>query len=215
VVAVSEAAPGRERTRARIVDAARRLFAERGYAGASIRAIAAEASVDPALVHHYCGSKEDLFREALAFPVDPARIAASVMADGVEAAPERFVRTFLELWDSPETQPALLSFLRRAIAEPENAELLRDFVGSRLLAVVAGTVLADVEPAEAQARIAFTMSQLLGLALTRHVLRIGPLVAMSVDELVVAVSPTIARYLTGDLSQPCPVPDQTRSDDHS
>src|SRR5258706_15310717 len=93
--------PGNQDTREAILAAARRAFSERGFDGASIRAIATSAGVDPALVHHYFGSKDQLFVATMQLPIDPSQFLPKVFEGGIDGVGERLVRTFLQLWDSP------------------------------------------------------------------------------------------------------------------
>src|SRR5919204_863212 len=94
--------PGAPDTRATILEAARASFAESGFAGTTIRRVASAAGVDAALVHHYFGTKDDLFLAAMELPVDPRQALAPALADGAEGAGERLLRVFLTLWDDPE-----------------------------------------------------------------------------------------------------------------
>jgi AcrR family transcriptional regulator len=191
---------GRPETRQAILEAARALFAERGFAGTSIRAVAAAASVDLALVPHYFGNKEGLFRAALEMPIDPAAVIATVVADGPEDAPLRLAETLLRVWDAPDTGPAIVSVLRRAVAEQGSTDMLRDFLGATVVRAVSGALLGDLPQDEARARVALVVSQMLGLAMLRKVLALEPIASMPADELAVAVAPTISRYLYGDLT---------------
>lgn len=181
-------------TRAEILGAARRLFAERGFAGASVRAIASEAGVDPALVHHYFGPKDDLFITALELPVDPRVVLAGVAADGVDGAGERLLRAFLAVWDDPGFRPQLLGFAR-TLFEPAAAPLLRDgFLSVVLLPL--GRALGVTEP---ERRMPVVASQVVGLVLLRYLLVVEPLASMAVDELVAIYAPTLQRYLEDPL----------------
>jgi AcrR family transcriptional regulator len=191
---------GRPETRQEILEAARTLFAERGYVGTSIRAVATAASVDPALVPHYFGNKEGLFRAALEIPIDPEDIVRTIVSAGPEQAPMRLVETLLRVWDSPVTGPAMVSVLRRAVAEQGSTEMLRDFFGATVLRVITGALLEDLPPEEARARAALVVSQMFGLVLMRRVLALEPIASMPADRLAAAVAPTIARYLHGDLT---------------
>ena len=93
--------PGGPDTRGQILAAARKSFADKGFGGTTIRAVAAEAGVDPALVHHYFGSKDDLFLAALEIPVDPRALVPAVFEAGVDGGGERLLRLFLSVWDDP------------------------------------------------------------------------------------------------------------------
>lgn len=190
--------PGQPDTRGAILVAARRLFAAHGLKGATVRRIAAEAEVDPALVHHYFGTKDELFRAALDIPIEPAALLEEVFADGVEQAPERLVRMFLRVWDDPHTGAAMASFLRTAVATEESAAMARQFFGA-VVVKAAEARLAHLEPEEVPARVSLVFSQMLGLALTRRILKVEPLAGMPVEQLVALVAPTVGRYLLGDL----------------
>ena len=117
--------PGGPDTRAAILSAARELFAASGFGGTTIRAIAAAAGVDPALVHHYFGTKDDLFVAALELPVDPRKVLAPVIAEGPDGAAERMLRVFLSVWDDPELRLPLLG-LARGMLDPAGTKLMKD-----------------------------------------------------------------------------------------
>lgn len=186
--------PGSPDTRAHILAAARALFAERGFTGTTIRAIAGEAAVDPALVHHYFGGKADLFVAALELPVDPRELLAPAIAEGPDGAAERILRVFLSVWDDPELRLPLLGLVR-GMAEPTGQRMIRD---GFLVAVIAplGEALGIDQP---QLRMPLVASQLLGLILIRYLLEVEPLASLSAEEVVTLYAPTIQRYLTGEL----------------
>ena len=129
--------PGAPDTRAEVLAAARTSFAEKGFRGTTIRAVAASAGVDPALVHHYFGSKDDLFVAALEIPVDPREVLGPVVAAGPDGAGERLLRTVLGVWDDPAVQPGLLAMVRSLLAD-DSGGMVRD----AFLPVVVGPVLA-------------------------------------------------------------------------
>lgn len=189
---------GSPETRREILDSARTLFAERGFTGTSIRAVAADAGVDPALVHHYYGTKEGLFRAALDVPFDPTVLITRMTEGGTDEVPRRLVGTFLGVWESEETGPAMVSFLRRAMADQESTALLRDFAGSTVLRTAAEQLLGHLDPAAARPRVALVVSQMLGLVVLRHVLCVEPLASLTTAQIAEAVTPTIERYLYGD-----------------
>ncbi len=186
--------PGAPDTRAAILVAARELFAAAGYAGTSIRAVAAAAGVDAALVHHYFGTKDDLFLAALELPVDPRAMIAPVVAAGLDGAGERLFRVFLQVWDDERNQASLLALVR-GLAEPSGQRLLRDGV----LQMVLGPVGRALDLDRSQERLALVASQMVGVVILRYLLRVEPLVSMGPDELVAAYGPTLQRYLTGPL----------------
>jgi AcrR family transcriptional regulator len=186
--------PGNPGTREAILAAAREAFARHGYAGASVRRIAAAAGVDPALVHHYFGTKDDLFAAALELPFSPAKVLPEVLAGDRDGIGERLLRVFLGIWDGPAGQRALAA-LRATLASEADAGLFREFVISQVLRRAA----AEYAISDAARRIPLAASQLIGLVIGRYVLRIEPLAGATVDWLAATVGPTIQRYLTGDL----------------
>jgi len=185
--------PGSADTRGEILVAARTEFATKGYDGATIRGIARAADVDPALVHHYFGGKEQVFVAAMELPFDPSVMLPTILAQGVDGMGERLVRQFLAVWGDPDSRAPFLAMLRSATTSEPAAAMLRSFVSEALLRrVVAGL---DVPDAELRASLA--AAHLVGLALLRYVVRIPPLAAASEDEIVAIVAPTVQRYLTG------------------
>ena len=186
--------PGAPDTRAEVLAAARTSFAEKGFRGTTIRAVASAAGVDPALVHHYFGTKDDLFVAALEIPVDPREVLAPVVAAGPDGAGERLLRTFLSVWDDPDIQPGLLALVRSIMAD-DNAGLVRD----GFIPVVVGPVLAGLVTDRPEVRIPLVTSQIVGLIVARYVIAFPPLALMPAEDLVARVGPTLQRYLTGDL----------------
>jgi AcrR family transcriptional regulator len=190
--------PGNPATREAILSASRAAFAERGYDAASIRQIATGAGVDPALVHHYFGTKEQLFLEAVQAPIDPRELIPQVLAGGVEGVGERLVRTFLRVWDSPRGATAA-ALLRSAVTNEWTARMLREFVITQILRRAIREL--GLDGPDALLRAGLVASQILGLATTRYVLKLEPMATASPDQLAAAIGPTIQRYLTGDIGQ--------------
>ncbi|MFF0820915.1 TetR family transcriptional regulator [Micromonospora haikouensis] len=188
--------PGNPGTREAILDAARAAFAERGFDAASIRSIAAAAGVDPALVHHYFGGKDQLFLAAMGAPLDPGELLPWVLAGDADGVGERLVRTFLGVWDSP-AGAAAVALLRSAVSNEWTARLLREFLVTQVLRRVLHHL--DVDPAELPLRGSLVASQLVGLALMRYVVRLEPVASAPPETLVAAVGPTVQRYLRGGL----------------
>lgn len=184
-------------TRQTILDAAMKTFAETGFENASIRKIAGTAKVDPALVHRYFGSKDELFIAALDVPITPSEVIPQVVGGGRDEVGERLVRTFLSIWDSPRGS-AGVAILRSAVAHPWIARLLREFVFTRVILPAFTELGLDDDPLRDR-RATLVASQILGLALTRHVLQFEPLASASQAELVAAIGPTLQRYITGDI----------------
>ena len=187
--------PGESDTREAILTAARNGFAELGYDRATIRGVAATAGVDPALVIHYFGSKDELFEAALELPVRPAEIFARGAAAGPDQLGATIVRTFLEAWEPPETRVRLMAMLRSAMTNDAAMAMIRDL----LVREVFGPITQALGVPDAQLRATLVGSQFVGLAIMRFIARLEPLASASVDELVAAVGPTVQRYLTGEI----------------
>ncbi|HVU60481.1 MAG TPA: TetR family transcriptional regulator [Mycobacteriales bacterium] len=182
--------PGPTQTKDAIVTAARAQFAERGYGATTIRSVAADAGVNPALVHHYFGTKDRLFLEVLQWPLDPIELVTDLLASGpCSRFPRRFTAAFIAAWRDPATGPALQAMARRAIGDPDSAALMRNLVENLLLPRFA-QILGVPE-----ANVAAAISHLLGLMLAATVLRVAPLATATDEELVELVSPAVARYL--------------------
>jgi AcrR family transcriptional regulator len=181
--------PGDSGSRDAILDAALDLFAEHGYDGASMRAIAAAAGVDPALIRHFFGDKETLFTTVVADRTAiPGRLAAALSGDR-ETVGERITDTYLSLWEEPGTRPILLALVRSAASSPTAASMLRELLGGIVEGQTGG------EPFHAEA-FALAGSHLFGLAVARHVLGLPALTALDHDTLVARVAPTVSRYLS-------------------
>jgi AcrR family transcriptional regulator len=182
-------------TRSGILAAARALFAEHGYAGTTIRSVATAAGVDAALVHHYFGTKDELFLAALELPVDPRALIGPAMAGPVEEAAERFLGVFLSVWDDPDIQPSLLSFAR-GMLDPSAARLL----SKGFLPVVIQPIGVALGVSDPALRMPLVASQVIGLILMRYLLAVEPLASMPRDQVIATFAPTIQRYLTGPLA---------------
>jgi len=186
--------PGTPDTRAAILGTARTSFADKGYAGTTIRGVAAAAGVDAALVHHYFGTKDDLFVAALELPVDPREAIAPALVGGPDGAGERVLRVFVAVWDDPANTPVFVA-LARTLLDPSSSHLLRDGFLPVVLQPV-GRALALDRP---DFRMSLVASQMLGIILGRYVLALEPLASLPADAVVATYAPTIQRYLTGDL----------------
>jgi AcrR family transcriptional regulator len=191
--------PGAPDTRAEVLAAARASFAEKGFRGTTIRAVAAAAGVDPALVHHYFGSKDDLFLAALEMPVDPRALLAPVVAQGPDGAGERLLRTFLSVWDEPDTQVRLLAVVRSVLGD-DDARLLKE----GFIPVVVGPVLAQLVKDRPEVRIPLVASQVMGLIVTRYVVALPAMAQMPAEDVVARIGPVLQHYLTGDVDGGAP-----------
>jgi AcrR family transcriptional regulator len=194
--------PGAHDTRSDIVAAARRAFAARGLDGTSIRAVAREAGVDPALVHHYFESKQALFVAAMELPFRPADIAAQVLAGDPRTVGRRLVLAVLGLMEDDDARQVVLSVLRSAIDDPAAAAVLR----TSLLRDAVGPVAQAVGRPPAELRATLVGSQLAGLLIHRYVLQLEPLASTDPHVVAAAVGPALQHYLTGDLDVPSEQP---------
>ena len=183
--------PGKSTTRAAILEVARRRFSESGYDATSMRAIAAEAGVDPSVVVHFFGSKDGLFRAAVGWPFDPSGIASEVELRGKGDLGAGLARTFLGYWDDPRTGPRLLAMLRSATSRETSATLLREFLGREIFSQVAPVLGRPPEPLQVE----LAAGQLVGVAVLRYVLRIEPIASTPIDELVARVGPVLDHHL--------------------
>jgi AcrR family transcriptional regulator len=187
--------PGAPDTRAAILAAARHRFAASGFGRTSVRSIAAEAGVDPALVHHYFGTKDELFLAALELPVDPRKILLPAIAEGgIDGAAERMVRAFLTVWDEPEIRVRLVAVFR-GVLDADGEKLVRE----GFLPLVLGPVGAALGIDRPELRMPLVASQMLGLIMLRYVIGVEPLASLPPDDVVAIYAPTLQRYLTGEL----------------
>ncbi|WP_460725823.1 TetR/AcrR family transcriptional regulator [Nocardia heshunensis] len=175
-------------TRAAILEAARRRFAEDGYRKATIRAIAADAGIDPSMVMRYYGNKDGLFDAALDVDLELPDLGAAE-SDSLGAL---LAGRFLELWEQPPTSDILLTLLRSAVTDEEVHERMQRIFTGQLMPAV----LRFGDPADAPHRAGLIATQILGLALCRYVLRLPPVVALTPEQVVADIGPTIQRYLT-------------------
>ncbi|WP_460625994.1 TetR/AcrR family transcriptional regulator [Intrasporangium mesophilum] len=187
--------PRADRTDVRgdILAAARTLFAARGFRGTTMRAVADAAGVDVALVPYYFGNKDGLFAATLELPVDPRAKLDEIFAQGLDGIGERIARTMAMLVDDEATGPAMLGLMRSAMTEGPAHDVVRDFIEN----VIIEGYARHLDAPDARRRAALAATQIVGVAMGRHVLRIEPLASMSVDELVEHVGPTLQRYLEG------------------
>ena len=192
--------PGRrpgdpEVTRQAILAAARSVFSDAGFERATIRGIASRAGVDPALIHHHFGAKQELFIAAHQLPFDPAQLIESLQEVPPEQRGEQIVRMYLNVFGLPDS-PAL-SLLRAATTNESAARMLREF----LQAVLLDNAVALTNATDARLRVALIGSHMIGVLFARNVVGVPELSERSVEELVTVLAPTVDRYLnTPDLS---------------
>lgn len=187
--------PGDSGTRDAILAAARESFGSTGFNGTTIRGVARAAGVDPALVHHFFGTKQGLFGSAMELPFDPSRVVADLLTDGTAGLGERVVRTFLAIWDGTPGQGPMLALLRSAVTDERAANSLRAFLTRALLTPLAQATGHD----RPELRANLVASQMIGLAVMRYVVRLEPLASAHADELAPALGPALDHYLNAPL----------------
>jgi AcrR family transcriptional regulator len=190
--------PGRSGTREAILGAARESFTASGYDRASIRDIARRAGVDPALVHHYYGSKHELFSAAIELPIDIASVIGTVLRGERERVGERIVALLLSVWDNRRDRSPLVALVRSAVTSEDAARMLREFLASVLFARLAEALEAPDVPL----RASLAASQIMGLLITRYIVRVEPIASAPAPVVIAAIGPNLQRYLTGDLGLP-------------
>ncbi|MDD7836662.1 MULTISPECIES: TetR/AcrR family transcriptional regulator [Paenarthrobacter] len=190
--------PG-DHSREAIVAAARTLFAEQGFEGTSLRQVAREAGVDPAMVHHFFKGKDELFAASVELPADPAEVLSDVENVAPTVRAEAIVRAVLELWEGP-ARHALVAFARGTIGSQAKTALLREMVTRAVLPRITAGLPGSAE--EIRLRGNLVATQVVGLMLARYVIRMQPLASAPRDEVVRLVAPNIQRYLTGNLDSP-------------
>jgi AcrR family transcriptional regulator len=192
--------PGNVDTRDDIIQAAKRVFAANGYDKASLRAVAREAGVDAALVHHYFDGKSDLFVAAMALPFDPREVkeASGDNSDSLTYKGSRIIEGFLIMWDRAEkTGSSFASVAQAMAASPAVADAIREFVSERVWRH--GIVIEGDDEATYHRRRALVSSQLMGLAFTRYLLRVPPISTATPAEIGRWAGPTLERYVLGSV----------------
>nr|WP_090275040.1 TetR family transcriptional regulator [Mycolicibacterium komanii]CRL68018.1 transcriptional regulator [Mycolicibacterium komanii] len=187
--------PGPSDTRDRILTSARELFARNGIDKTSIRAIAAAAGVDPALVHHYFGTKTQLFAAAIHIPIDPMQILGPLQQVPVEEIGRTLPSLLLPLWDS-EMGKGFIATLRSIIAGNDTS-LVRSFLQEVIAREVGSRV--DNPPGSGPVRVQFVASQLVGVVMARYILELEPFKSLPVEQIAETIAPNLQRYLTGEL----------------
>jgi AcrR family transcriptional regulator len=187
--------PGTSDTRDRILASARELFARNGIDKTSIRAIASGAGVDAALVHHYFGTKQQLFVAAIRIPIDPMQVIGPLRETPLDELGLKLPSLLLPLWDS-EMGSGLIATLRSLLAGSE-VSLVRSFLQEVVAVEVGGRV--DDPPGSGRIRVQFVASQLVGVVMARYILELEPFKSLPVQQVAETIAPNLQRYLTGDL----------------
>ena len=191
--------PGNVDTRGEIVEAAKRVFAAKGYDGASLRAVAREADVDPALVHHYFDGKASLFVAAMALPFDPRSVQQHERPSppGTSAG-VAVITGFLTMWDHAEgTGSSFAACVAGMASSTSVADAMREFVADRVWNNIPANE-GEIESLARQ-RQALVSSQLMGLAFTRYILRVPPISTAAPAEIARWAGPTLDRYMIGPI----------------
>lgn len=179
--------------RDRILAAAREEFSERGFDKTSIRGIAKAADVDPALVHHYFGTKEQIFEASVAVALGPLLSDPGSITEGpLEDTGERLARFFFGVWENPGTRKALLAIIRSAVNNDAAAAVFRRLISTQLLRRVA----ARMDLPDAELRTELAAAQLVGIAMLRYVIKVEPLASADAEQIIQRVSPVIQSHLT-------------------
>jgi AcrR family transcriptional regulator len=182
-----------QQSRQRIIDVARERFMRDGYERATVRAIAAAAGVDVAMVYYFFGSKEGLFSaSALTGPEHPLHQLAALLDEGRDQIGPRLVRRFLEHWDEGGVFEPFMAVWRSAAIQPQARKVLHD----ALAGPVAKRLGAEFGVADAELRVELVASHLAGLAFARYQLKLEPIASTAVEDVVAWIGPTLQRYLT-------------------
>ncbi len=180
-----------------VLRAAKQRFAVEGYEKTTLRSIADDARVDPSMVLYLFGSKAELFRESLRLIIDPDALAAAI-AEGDDDIGTRMVRTYLGIWEHPDTAASMVAMLQSATSNPDAHEAFRAFMQTYVLTAVSGA-LGGGEQARLRAMLAAT--NLVGTAILRYVMRVDPLAALPTDVVVKLVAPSVNRYLSASADE--------------
>ena len=183
-----------------VLAAAKQRFATEGYEKTTLRAIAQDAHVDASMVLYLFGSKEELFRESLRLILDPDVLVAALTgeADDEPDIGTRMVRTYLRIWETPETAASMRAMLQSATSNADAQDAFRGFMRNYVLTAVSG-VLGGGEQARLRATLA--ASQLVGTAMLRYIIEVPPLATLPADDVVELIAPTVTKYLTADAAE--------------
>ena len=178
-------------TRAEIIDSAKTVFAEMGYDRATIRRIAREAGVDPSLIYHYFETKDALFAASIHLPIAPAMLKQAFAVEDEDRG-RRLAELFLSAWELDEARESLLGILRSAMGGEDQAmNAFRQFLTSALLEQVAPMIPGE----NAKLRTELMASHLVGIAITRYVVRLEPIASAPVSQIIELVAPRLQSYL--------------------
>jgi AcrR family transcriptional regulator len=178
-------------TRSELLEAAKRVFAEMGYDRATVRRIATEAGVDPSLIYHYFGTKDQLFAASIDIPIPAAEALRSLFAADRDDLGRRLAETFFFVWEQEAARASLLGILRSAMGgEDQAADAFRQFLTTSVLEQIAPLIGGE----NPRLRALLMASQMVGIAMTRYVMRLEPISSTPIDEIVELVAPRIQSY---------------------
>jgi AcrR family transcriptional regulator len=187
--------PGSSDTRDQILVNARELFARNGIGSTSIRSIAAASGVDAALVHHYFGTKEQLFAAAVHIPIDPMQVIGPMRTVPIEDLGLTLPSLLLPLWDS-ELGSGFIATLR-SLLTGDDVGLVRSFLQDVITVEVGSRV--DDPPGSGPIRVQFVASQLIGIVMARYILELEPFKSLPIQQIAETIAPNLQHYLTGEL----------------
>jgi AcrR family transcriptional regulator len=187
--------PGDSQTRQAILAAARAQFAARGWDGATVRAIARDADVDPSLVLHFFGTKDVLFTAATTWPFETDAAVEQILAGPRSELGRRLATFFVSIWDEPARREPIMAMLRAATTNEQAADLLRETLMRLLLRPVG----AQLNVADAELRMSFCSAHLIGVGIARYILAMEPLASLEPERVVDVLGPALHRYLTAEL----------------
>ena len=186
---------GTSDTRERILAKAREMFADNGFDKTSIRSIATAAEVDSALVHHYFGTKQQLFTAAVQIPIDPMIVLGPLRETPVDQLGHTLPSLLIPLWDSADGAGFIATL--RAMLAGSDVSLVRTFI-QEIIAVEVGTRV-DNPPGSGKVRVQFVASQLVGVAVARYIVALEPFSSLPAQQIADTIAPNLQRYLTGEL----------------
>ncbi|MBA0046257.1 TetR family transcriptional regulator [Mycobacterium sp. NPDC050853] len=184
-------------SREHVLDIAKRSFAERGYEKTTMRGIARDAGIDPSMVVYLFGSKDELFRQSIRLMIDPNELVLAIR-NGEGTIGERFVNAYLSMWEQAGTVDTMLAILQSATTNDDAHHAFREFMQNYVLAALSEELGGGPE---VRTRFALAATSMVGTALLRYALKIDPLVALTREQMVAVLAPTVDRYLTADASE--------------
>lgn len=187
---------GRTDTRDSILAAATALFATRSFDQVSTRDIGQAAGVDPAMIHHYFGSKAELFRTTLQAPIDPAKVFGDLAGRTPTEQAQQLIHRAIRVWDSP-AGAAIFAVVRNVVSNQRIAALAREFLVVRVVRPIVREHEPDAE--QARQREALIVAHMAGILMARYMLQLEPLVSASADDITRWFAPNLERALVAPL----------------